>query len=196
MQFFARLTQMSFGGAFLLGILLAFVIGALAGARFGLPVIARILPGQNIAAVGSTATIPTPEKTDTDAHAATLPFSTNGNTLAFADTADTADVAFDSIPPEQSIDQQLNVLNTIIDDHEVQITQLNIELERIKDQSVSLVADFDRNCGSWKDDCAIPYANALDTRNTRYSQIATKLGVLNQELKAAQNDRADLSASL
>lgn len=89
--------------------------------------------------------------------------------------------------------QQIDDLNVLVNDHKDAITQLNKELELIKDRSVLLIVEFDQNCGNWKDECATPFAKELEANNSRYSQLVAKLTSFNQELANAERERTLLT---
>lgn len=73
-------------------------------------------------------------------------------------------------------------LDLSITDHETAITQLNKQIERVKDDSVALISVFNTNCGNWKDECAKPYAAALDINNSTYNDLVQKVTTLQREL--------------
>lgn len=81
-----------------------------------------------------------------------------------------ADVAGDtaSTPPLVPISPNVNA-------REERIAQLSREIVRIKDASVALIAEFNQNCGAWTDECATPYASALEKNNIAYDQVAREL---------------------
>ncbi len=84
-------------------------------------------------------------------------------------------------------------LYVLITLHRDAIAELNLELELIKNRSVSLIVEFDQNCGNWKDECATPFTKELETNNSRYSQLVAKLATLNQELAKAESERNALT---
>ena len=94
-------------------------------------------------------------------------------------------------PPALS---RINELNIFINERENALAQVNNELERIKDQSITLIAEFNQNCGNWKDDCAKPYTNELEVSNTRYSLLTKTLTTLTQELSNAELEERDLTS--
>lgn len=72
---------------------------------------------------------------------------------------------------------------------------LGTEIERLKDESVSLVAAFEQNCGSWADTCAAPYKDALDKNNSSYNRLASELELLINELDLARESERIILAS-
>ncbi len=95
-------------------------------------------------------------------------------------------IAVDNAPSQQRI----NDLSVLISEQADAIGQINKELELIKDRSVSLIVEFDQNCGNWEDECAAPLTKVLELNNSRYSQLIAKLASFNQELAKAESERS------
>ena len=72
------------------------------------------------------------------------------------------------------------------------IDRLVREMELVKNDSIALIAEFDRNCGNWKDTCAEPYSRALEKNNFSYENLSTRLAVLSSELLTAEQAEAIL----
>lgn len=72
---------------------------------------------------------------------------------------------------------------------------LGTEIERLKNESVTLVAAFEQNCGSWTDVCATTYKDALNTNNTAYNRLALELELLISELDRARESERIILAS-
>ncbi len=134
-----------------------------------------------------------------------LPANTPPATTAQENSAKLSDASSSPVATNVTLDAPLIVADTnasltriddlsaLILEHADAILQLNLELELIKNRSVSLIVEFDQNCGNWKDECATPYATELETNNSRYSQLIAKLASFNQELAKAQRERSALT---
>ncbi len=85
-------------------------------------------------------------------------------------------------------------LRLLVTDKQIVIDRINQELERVKNSSVALIAQFDQNCGSWSDACAEPYSKALDTSNSSYADLSTKLLKAQSDLSDAMNALRDATA--
>lgn len=162
--------------------------GAFTEARYAFLRFPNIDPKTQLGAAG--ATLPT------DATASVIAPDTDGTVsnssippTAIAAIENAPLIALDNTPPQDQIDE----LNVRISEHRDAIAQINKELELIKDRSVSLIVEFDQNCGSWKDECATPFARELETNNSRYSQLVAKLATFNQELTKAERERSGLT---
>lgn len=90
----------------------------------------------------------------------------------------------------QKIDQQK--LKLRISDGEIAIARANEELARIKNESVSIISEFNTNCGNWKDGCAKPYAEKLEINNNTYNDLAQKITQLTRELEALHTEEASV----
>lgn len=56
------------------------------------------------------------------------------------------------------------------------------EIKQMKNESVSLIAEFDQNCGNWNDDCAGKYKESLEKNNASYEQLLATQALLYKEL--------------
>ena len=174
-------------GLFVL-IMSSVLFGAFAEGRYAFLRFPNIDPKTQLGAAG--ATLPP----DTTASAVTPDADVKVSSSSIPPTALAAIenaplIAVDNTPPGDRIGE----LSVRISEHADAIAQINKELELIKDRSVSLIVEFDQNCGNWKDECATPFARELETNNSRYSQLVAKLASFNQELTKAERERSALT---
>lgn len=66
-------------------------------------------------------------------------------------------------------------LELLITESEATISRERSEVARIRDASVTLVGEFDTNCGDWKDDCARYYMIILEQNNRTYNELIQKI---------------------
>lgn len=71
-----------------------------------------------------------------------------------------------------------------------EVTSLTEQVERIKNQSVYLVTEFETNCGAWANECATPYASQLEKKNTEYAELAKRLLSAKSLLAERESDLA------
>ena len=88
----------------------------------------------------------------------------------------------------------VNDLRLLVTDKQILIDRINQELERVKNSSVALVAQFNQNCGSWSDVCAEAYSKQLDTDNTLYADLSAKLTIAQRDLDVAKTELQDTLA--
>ena len=88
----------------------------------------------------------------------------------------------------------VNDLRLLVADKQILIDRINQELERVKNSSVALVAEFDQNCGSWSDVCAEAYIKQLDINNTLYADLSAKLTIAQRDLGVATTALQDTLA--
>ena len=88
----------------------------------------------------------------------------------------------------------VNDLRLLVTDKQILIDRINQELERVKNSSVALVAQFNQNCGSWSDVCAEAYSKQLDTDNTLYADLSAKLTIAQRDLGVATTALQDALA--
>ena len=88
----------------------------------------------------------------------------------------------------------VNDLRLLVTDKQILIDRINQELERVKNSSVALVAQFNQNCGSWSDVCAEAYSKQLDTDNTLYADLSAKLTIAQRDLGVATTALQDTLA--
>jgi hypothetical protein len=99
------------------------------------------------------------------------------------------DLALATTPsPEAEIRTQNELINT----EELAIMQLTGEMELIKNASVTLIAEFETNCGNWKDTCGSTYASGLESLNVRYAGLVERLHEAERRRGDAQSERARL----
>ena len=92
-----------------------------------------------------------------------------------------------------TVAEQSTTLSASIDEKTLAVDRLALEMERIKNESVELVSGFKQNCGdNWKDECAIPYKEALDKNNTTYERLVQAHAAFNLEISNAQSALAEL----
>ena len=105
-----------------------------------------------------------------------------------------AGVSTEEVVPTPRVrdEQAITDVNILINDIELTIIRINNEIELIKNSSVTLVADFDRNCGNWKDVCGAPYATELEKNNTRYDALVAKLAQTERDRESALQSRSSL----
>ncbi len=84
-------------------------------------------------------------------------------------------------------DAEILDLTLRITDREITLVRLNQEIERTKNDSVALIAVFQQNCGSWTDDCAKKYSGTLESYNTRYTELISKITPLESELESLKS---------
>lgn len=84
-------------------------------------------------------------------------------------------------------DAEILDLTLRITDREITLVRLNQEIERTKNDSVALIAVFQQNCGSWTDDCAKKYSGTLESYNTRYTELISKITPLESELQSLKS---------
>lgn len=94
---------------------------------------------------------------------------------------------------EKVLTEKRTNLSLRISDRTIAIERLNQEIERVKNASVSLIAEFNQNCGSWTDDCAKPYSSKLEANNTTYNELVQKQTPLSLELSSLKSELASLS---
>lgn len=103
------------------------------------------------------------------------------------------------VPDESSINEffasELTQVQSEVEAKTARTFVLGTEIERLKDESVSLVAAFEQNCGSWADSCAVPYKDALDKNNATYNRLASELELLISELDRARESERIILAS-
>ncbi len=80
-----------------------------------------------------------------------------------------------------------------ITDRTIAIDRLNQEIERTKNASVLLIAEFNTNCANWNDVCATPYVKKLDENNTTYNNFVVSLNALQTELGLLKTELESLS---
>ncbi len=174
-------------GTFALSILLAMVLGIFTGALLHAQKIdpaTQIAGVANVSPTENTNIVPVLVSSETS-----LP-STEANNSPLDNEATLKAQAVASQKEEKAHNDTLVVF---INTHETEITQVNRELEDIKDTSVALIAEFNQNCGNWKDDCAKPFSTILETNNARYSVLTIRLSELTQELAVAESERTDFA---
>ncbi len=84
-------------------------------------------------------------------------------------------------------DAEISDLTLRITDREIAIVRLNQEIERTKNDSVALITVFQQNCGSWTDDCAKKYSGTLESYNTRYTELISRITPLESELESLKS---------
>ena len=178
-----RVTSPKLIGLFVL-ILSSVALGAFVEGRYALLAylhLPNIDPKTQLGALG--ASLPTTTTT------AISPLQSAANALAVNSVAASENAPLIAVGSGIQFQQHLDDLNVLVSEHRDTIIQLNKELELIKDRSVSLIVEFDQNCGNWGDECATPFARELELNNSRYSQLVIKLTAYNQELAKAESER-------
>ena len=84
-----------------------------------------------------------------------------------------------------SHERSVRDVRLLVIDKQIVIDRINQELERVKNSSVALVAQFDQNCGSWSDTCAEPYSKTLDASNALYADLSAALTIAQRDLHDA-----------
>ena len=90
---------------------------------------------------------------------------------------------------------EVATVNTTINAQELLIMQITREMELIKDSSVALIAEFETNCGNWKDTCGASYAADLEAENVRYAGLVERLHEAERLRSEAEAERSRLMAS-
>ena len=90
---------------------------------------------------------------------------------------------------------EVATVNTTINAQELLIMQITREMELIKDSSVALIAEFETNCGNWKDTCGASYAADLEAENVRYAGLVERLHEAERVRSEAEAERSRLMAS-
>lgn len=73
------------------------------------------------------------------------------------------------------------ILKDTIQEKALRIEDISQRIQQLKNESVSLVAEFDSNCGNWQDECAIEYKNVLEKNNELYEQLLATRTTLYEE---------------
>jgi hypothetical protein len=114
---------------------------------------------------------------------------TEGTLAAIAES----EAARDKVRAETAA--QVATVNATINAQELLIMQITREMELIKDSSVALIAEFETNCGNWKDTCGTSYAADLEAENVRYAGLVERLHEAERVRSEAETERSRLMAS-
>jgi hypothetical protein len=77
-------------------------------------------------------------------------------------------------------------LESSIEEKNLAIEQNIEKIKRIKDGSVSLITQFNQNCGDWNNVCATTYHDALEKNNTAYEELLVTQRALYKALADAE----------
>jgi hypothetical protein len=97
-----------------------------------------------------------------------------------------------SMNPQSPEGRTRSAIDLDILDRSVAIERLNQEIERKKNASIALIADFEKNCGNWSDVCATTYQAKLDAYNSDYESLVDKLSEMKIALDVLRAERAAL----
>lgn len=171
------------------------VAGFVVGIALSLPYFSSESQLANTGGVAIDLTVDSREYSETPDTAATLPA---GEVAGEATTEPEAAVEAPIIIPPDTAEtdaaraERVSTLTLAATERENAISLINQEMSLIKDRSVSLIAEFTGNCGSWRDDCALPYKKELDANNARYAVLSATLEQFTRERDAALLERATI----
>lgn len=79
------------------------------------------------------------------------------------------------------LSEHKTILKSTMQEKALGIEDISQRIQQLKNESVSLIAEFDSNCGNWQDECAIEYKNVLEKNNELYEQLLTIRTTLYEE---------------
>lgn len=85
------------------------------------------------------------------------------------------------------LSEHKTILKSTIQEKALRIEDISQRIQQLKNESVSLIAEFDSNCGNWQDECAIEYKNVLEKNNELYEQLLTIRTTLYEEHANAEH---------
>lgn len=180
-----------------------FAFASIGGLLFGIllndhSLLARInfRPTDQLGAIG-TVEVAAPSKISLGVVATSSPevlgaetsLPTREDTALIAEAQKIADAKFDAY------NTSLREISNTINQDELAILRLNQEMKLVKDASVSLVADFNQNCGSWSDVCGNTYASKLQQYNDRYDELLKEQNKVELNRNTALESRNSLTNS-
>lgn len=83
-------------------------------------------------------------------------------------------------------------LEAKISDTLLVIERLSLEMLRVKNESLSIISEFNQNCANWNDECAIPYKTSLDRNNATYERLMVAQNQFNTEMSIDRDNLASL----